>query len=286
MDKDITLLANGSGALFRSALYQTNAAVIRTGDMALIVDPCWLPQEVERIRRYVSEHCAQLPQYLLFTHSDYDHIIGCKAFPGARIIASRALADKTCEEQEQILEQIRAFDDEYYLERDYPIDYPHVDEVVERDGQTCIVGNTELTFYLSPGHNSDGVFTVVEPLGILLAGDYLSDVEFPFIDWDSRMYEEALHKLDGILQAHPLHMIIPGHGAIIREMEEARRRKSKDLAYIQALRTLMAAGDSEGVDRLIDGCPFPRNLGKFHLSNRRQMERELQENHKDGAERD
>ncbi len=33
--------------------------------------------------------------------------------------------------------------------------------------------------YNAPGHNDDGLFTIIEPFGLMLSGDYLCDVE-PF----------------------------------------------------------------------------------------------------------
>jgi hydroxyacylglutathione hydrolase len=54
--------------------------------MVLIVDLNWLPNEVDDIRNYVDSVKGDRELYLLFTHGDFDHIIGYKAFPGAKII--------------------------------------------------------------------------------------------------------------------------------------------------------------------------------------------------------
>src|SRR5699024_5323086 len=140
----------------------------------------WLPEEVERIRRYVDSIKNNRKQlYLILTHSDFDHIIGSGAFPEAKVIASRELREN--QHKEDVIEEIRQFDQDYYLQRNYTPTYPEVDYVIEEDGQTLDLDTCILTFYQAPGHTSDGIFTVIEPFGIFLAGDYLSDVEFPFI---------------------------------------------------------------------------------------------------------
>ncbi len=268
-------LKEGPLTLFESALYKTMSAVIDLGDAILLVDPCWLPHEVEQIRLYADVLAGGRKKYVLFTHSDYDHIIGYGAFPDAEVIASAALADKREEERETILEQIRGFEDSYYLERDYEIAYPAVQHKVERDGQTLQLGGARLTFYLSPGHNDDGMYTVVEPLGLLLAGDYWSDIEFPYIYHSSSLYEESIGKLDTMLAAHAITRLIPGHGDSTTEVAEMKRRQTADFAYIAAMRKAVKEGDQAAIDALIDGCPFPRNLRKFHRGNQELFEREL-----------
>ncbi|WP_219834561.1 MBL fold metallo-hydrolase [Paenibacillus sp. R14(2021)] len=270
-------LRKGAWTLFESALYKTTSTVIQTEDAVLIVDPCWLPHEVEEIRRYAGDMALNgKRKYVLFTHSDFDHIIGYGAFPDAEVIASAAFADKSEAAKQKIVEQILAFDDDYYLERNYEIAYPAVTHRVERDGQLLQLGtDLRLTFYLSPGHNDDGLFTVVEPLGLLLAGDYWSDLEFPYIYHSSTLYEETIGKLDTMLTAHEVKRLIPGHGSSTADIGEMKRRQTADFAYIAALRGAVGSGDQETIDALIDGCRFPRNMRKFHKGNQELMEREL-----------
>jgi len=265
----------GQVTLFQSDLYMTNSIVVETPDIVLVADPCWLPREVEEIRLYVEGIRAGRKLLLLFTHSDFDHIIGYRAFPEAEVIASGAFARKELEEREEILEQIREFDDNYYIVRPYELAYPAADHLVEADGQSLVFGSTKLTFYGAQGHNSDGIFTLVEPLGLFIAGDYLSDIEFPYIYDSSISYEETLGKLELIADRHFFTLMVPGHGEAAYSLEEIRRRRAESLNYIYAMRRAVAAGDQAGVDSLISGCAFPRNLAKFHQGNRQLFEREL-----------
>lgn len=264
-DKDYTV--------FQSALFATTSTVVQTKDLVLVVDPTWLPHEVEHIRGYVSFIRGDRPLYLLFTHSDWDHILGFGAFPDAVTIGSRTLAEHT--DPESILEQIRTFDDKYYAVRQYPVVFPRIDIQVERDGQQLTVGNTTLTFYLAPGHCSDGIFTIVEPEGIWLAGDYLSDIEFPFLYDGSAAYEETMAKVPAILEKHSVTVTIPGHGAATTSADEVLFRCRKSLDYIRETRKAVAEGREADTFAQLDGYAFPRGMKAAHEDNLRLFRREL-----------
>ena len=76
--------------VFQSALYQTTCTVVETKDFVLVVDPNWLPHEMEEeIEQHVTQIRGQRELYLLFTHGDFDHVIGYHAFPGAKVIRSQ-----------------------------------------------------------------------------------------------------------------------------------------------------------------------------------------------------
>ncbi|MBW4084788.1 MBL fold metallo-hydrolase [Paenibacillus sp. S150] len=263
----------GEITLFRSELYETNSLVVESAGHVLVVDPCWLPGEVEEIRRYVSGVLGGRRLLLLFTHSDFDHIIGYGAFAEAEVIASKAFTDKSREERESILEEIRAFDDNYYLRRSYEITYPDVDHIMGQDGQTMVFGELQLTGYAAPGHTNDGLFTVVDSPRLFIAGDYLSDVEFPYIYDSSTAYEATLGKVERIIARHPVPLLVPGHGEAAESQPEIERRRGAGLDYIRRLRAAVAAG--EAADHLIAGCAFPRNMRKFHRSNQERIKREL-----------
>ena len=166
--------------VFQSVLYQTTSAVLKTNEVMILTDPNWLPTEVAAIKTYINDVIGNRKLYIIYTHSDFDHIIAAGTFPEATTIASEKFVNRT--DKEKVLEEILQFDAQYYVKRDYPIRYPEIDIVISEDAQTLMLGDTTLTFYLAPGHTEDGLFTVIEPYGILFAGDYLSDVEFPFID--------------------------------------------------------------------------------------------------------
>lgn len=219
--------------VFQSVLYKTTATLIETTDAIILVDPNWLPNEVEEITNFVEHVLNNRKLFLIFTHSDFDHIIAAGAFPNATVIASEAFANNLNKDQE--VQLIKNFDAQYYLSRDYPIYYPSVDLVIKDDGQKLELASLTLTFYLAPGHTDDGLFTIVEQQGILIAGDYLSDVEFPFIYSSYTDYETTMEKVEGIFRKYAIHTLVPGHGTVTTNPTEIANRIIFSKMYLQSL---------------------------------------------------
>ena len=251
--------------VFESALFRTTTSLIVTDDLVLLVDPNWLPIEIEFIQKAVKEVQSNKPLYLLFTHSDYDHIIGYEAFPTATIIASEAFVNNP--NKATILQQIRDFDDEYYIKRPYLTTYPKVDIVIKEDGQALKVGETILHFYLAPGHNIDSVFTILPQQGLWIAGDYLSNIEFPYIYHCSTEYEKTLGKIAAFFEKYTIEVMVTGHGDVALTQGEIETRAKDSLAYIQLLRQCLKAGTTFDFDKLMQHYAFPKIMKKFHDAN-------------------
>ena len=264
---------NGAVTVFQSVLYQTTSTVVELGDAILIVDPAWLPGEVEAIRSYVDSVRRDKACYLLFTHGDFDHIIGYKAFPGAKTIGSAGLAEHP--EKEHTLQIIRDFDARYYVTRDYPIEFPKLDIVIGEDGQEMMMGSTKLTFYLAPGHTAEGIFTLIDSAGLFVAGDYLSDFELPFIFDSAIAYEETIRKAKQIVQTHPVKLLVPGHGQCTEQLVEMERRVDMALGHLQRLKQAVIAGDEQALEqlRLEHGFVSPAT-DRCHRENISMMQKE------------
>lgn len=244
--------------VFQSALFQTTSTVVEADEFVLIADPNWLPLEIKEIQQYVAQIKNGRELYVLFTHGDFDHIIGYQAFPGAKVIGSKGLQEHP--QKEEKLHLIKQFDHDYYITRPYPIAFPKVDIIIEKDGQTVVLGNTTITFYLSPGHTHDGLFTVIEPLGIWIAGDYLSDFELPFIYHSAIAYGETLQKAERILLEHTVRVLVPGHGQWTENEEEVRGRIHRSQTYLGKLVDAVEKEDEEGIRALGNEHPFPSHF--------------------------
>lgn len=265
---------NKNITIFQSPLYQTNSSVIETDDMILVVDPTTLPHEIIEIRNYISNIRKHRPVYVLFTHSDWDHILGYNGIKDVIYIGSEKLNIRN--DKERIIKQIKSFDDQYYLLRDYEVCYPNIDFIINKDKQQLIIGDTTITFYTSPGHTDDGIFTVVEPIGILITGDYLSDIEFPYIYYSSYMYENTMNKVDNILKNHLINLLVPGHGNPTENYQEIIKRKTYSLEYIYELRSALKNNNEQRADQLLNGWQFPRIMRAFHKENKNIINQELQ----------
>ena len=257
---------DSSLTLFQSALFQTNSLLFDAGAFVLLVDPNWLPAEIQLIRNYVDEFHKGKPVYLLFTHADFDHILGYGLFPEAKVIASERFQNNIA--KDRVLKEVYSFDQKHYLKRDYKISYPEVDIIISKDGEQVEIEGERLTFYLSPGHTADGLFTIIESTGVFIAGDYLSDLEFPFIYYSIKDYEDTLHKVDFILQNHLINILIPGHGPFLKDNnKEIMVRRDRDLRYIQDLKNSILNQTPFPLQYWLNQFPFPEGLAEEHLKN-------------------
>lgn len=259
--------------IFQSELFKTNTAVICLEEIVLIVDPNLLPSEVFSIKEFVDSIRKDKEVWLLFTHSDWDHIIGYGAFEPDTVIASENF--RTNVGKDQKVKEASDFDAEFYIQRPYELTFPQVQFSVKEDDVKLKTGDSTLTFYLANGHTDDGLIAIVEPEGILIAGDYLSDLEFPFIYHQSEAYRQTLEKIPKLLEQHSVKYLLPGHGALAIGQQEILRRCNRDLTYIRTLRHCMANGLSFPLDEWLAKFDFKAALRKEHLKNEELMRREF-----------
>lgn len=219
--------------VFQSVLYQTTTAVIELEEAVIMTDPCWLPDEIRRIKAFIDERLDERKLYIIYTHSDFDHIIGAGAFPEAFVIATERF--QLNKNKQAVVNEMKAFDRQYYLSRSYDYTYPTVDRLIKIDEDKLKLGSHTLHFFLAPGHTKDSLFTVIEPEGIILSGDYLSDVEFPFITGSFRDYCQTVDKAEKIIQDFGVTCLVPGHGSVTDSKYEINRRLKATRYYLEKL---------------------------------------------------
>lgn len=256
--------------VFQSALYKTTSAVIKTNHTMILTDPTWLPEEVEMIKQHVYEQIGDRDLHIIYTHSDFDHIIGAGAFPEAKVIASEEFHSNPY--KQEIVQQNVDFDQKYYLSRNYNHIYPSVDHLITQDGQKLELGDISLTFYKAPGHTNDSLFTVVEPYGVFLSGDYLSDVEFPFIFSGYQDYVATIEKARSIFEIHDVFIQVPGHGNTTDNPLELKNRLETSKWYLENL----LSEDESIVNELSKTYTFYEGMKSIHDSNKDLAKKEGQ----------
>ncbi|WP_010094677.1 MBL fold metallo-hydrolase [Ornithinibacillus scapharcae] len=219
--------------VFQSSLYMTSTAIIQSNEVIIMTDPNWLPGEIQEIRNFIDKQLNNKDLYIIYTHSDFDHIIGSGAFPEAKVIASEEFMNNP--NSAEIVQKIYDFDQGYYLERNYVPTYPEVDIPIVNNGESINIGDLSLTFYKAPGHTNDSLFTVIEPYGIFLSGDYLSDVEFPFIFGNYKDYVNTIERASYIINNFDINYHIPGHGSTTKVKQEMLNRINFSKDYLQQL---------------------------------------------------
>jgi glyoxylase-like metal-dependent hydrolase (beta-lactamase superfamily II) len=214
-----------------SEVWQTTCTAVRNGGEAFVIDSPVYPDELELLPTLMQQ--AQfIPKGLLVTHGDWDHLLGRLAFPGAALGCAETTAARLTAEPGAAQRELRAFDDEHYVERKSPLSLGQV-QPLPVPGH-LEVGDAELELHPTEGHTADGMAIWIPWAQVLVAGDYLSPVEIPMLsETGSRdAYVATLRRLEPLVDqaAH----VVPGHGAV---MEGARAAAilREDVAYLEAL---------------------------------------------------
>jgi hydroxyacylglutathione hydrolase len=263
--------------IFESALFRTTTSLIIGAEYILLIDPNWLPIELDFIENVIQSLGKKLDKYLLFTHSDYDHIIGYGQFKTYKTIASKNFVDN--KEPETILKQIEKFDDEYYITRSYKIEYPTIDIAIAEDAQKLQIGFDEYEFYQAKGHNKDGLLIFNTTKNILIAGDYLSNIEFPYIYDSVKSYKQTLSKFEQIIQEKPVNILITGHGDFTTNREEMVKRIEESRTYIAELEQSVIEKTAFNEMKLYARYKFPIIMNEFHQNNIQLLKKELEINY-------
>jgi glyoxylase-like metal-dependent hydrolase (beta-lactamase superfamily II) len=157
---------------------------------------------------------------------------------------------------------------------------PRVDEAFPR-GRAIALGEFVVETFPLVGHTPDGTGFRLRKPGLLVVGDYLSPVEFPFATSPSA-YRLTLAGLIDVLREDPPETVIPGHGPPLTA-EEALGVAEADLRYLRSLHAAVVdalAGGGTREEAQVAGLavPLPRgsapDLDEMRAFN---VEREIEE---------
>lgn len=241
-----------------SALLQVNCVIVRggggTGGVAaggaepagetFVIDSPVLPDELDALPALIEQARFPAPSGLLATHGDWDHLLGRLAFPGAPLGCAESTAKRLQASPGEAQRELRAFDEELMIERSRPLALGSV-QVLPVPGR-CEIGELELELYPAIGHTSDGLAVLVPWAGVLVAGDYLSQVELPTLNdgGDVDAYLATLEQLRGLISG--VEHVVPGHGPVLAG-DRALVLLEEDSRYLHGL------AERRGAAELPDG---------------------------------
>jgi glyoxylase-like metal-dependent hydrolase (beta-lactamase superfamily II) len=226
-------LALGSDVIvFVSSYWQTGCAAIRAGDEGFLIDSPVYPDELEAVPN-VLEQAGFPVSGLLATHADWDHLLGREAFPGASLGCGDSTADRLAAEPGVAQRELREFDEEQYVQGRRPLSLAAY-QSLPVPGRLSLGPEHEIEVHPADGHTVDGVAYLMEWLGLLACGDYLSPVEIPWISDGGSIdaYVATLERLKPLLQR--VETVVPGHGGPV-ERAHALKILDEDLIYLHAL---------------------------------------------------
>ena len=135
-----------------------------------------------------------------------------------------------------------------------PFGAPRADRVLAA-GLAHRVGPFVVETIALRGHTSDGLGYRIRALDLLIVGDYLSPVEFPFAS-STAEYRMTLAGLADLLRRDPPGVVVPGHGPPLTAAA-ALAIAEDDLAYLRALQAAVTAALVNGSDAHEAGLAVP-----------------------------
>ena len=231
-----------------SRCYAMNSLLLTRDDHALLVDPGVLPSELDDIAAAVQADVPRLDRVALaFTHPHWDHVLGLPWFPGASTFAHAGFADA----MEHDLDTLRHDANEWIEQQGEKL--PHELQAFKPSmsarGTTAVeMGPFTVVTYDTPGHSSTHLALWFPDLGVLAAGDLLSDIEIPMLDAPPWVYRNSLKTLHWLFEQEDVRLLVPGHGPIAQGRVAGYRRLLRDLDYLlhleEAVTRVWKAGQS------------------------------------------
>jgi glyoxylase-like metal-dependent hydrolase (beta-lactamase superfamily II) len=255
-------------------MWETSSVLLIAGDEAVAVDPGISQEEIERVGE-AAAHAGARVVAVLATHADWDHVAGIGSFPGAEAAMGPRAAAKV--ERGEALADMRGEGAQFGLS--WP-EAPRCDRVL-RPGRSERVGPFAVETMELAGHTDCGLGYRLRDPDVLLVGDHLSPIEYPFVYHSTSAYRSTLAGLIDLLEDDPPALVIPGHGGPLAAAD-ARAIAISDLEYLRALRRAVAGSLAGGAGR--DGAleaalavPPPRSLPIDAPEARRNAERQYEE---------
>ena len=212
-----------------SGFWQTNAIALRSGEEAMLIDSPYLPDELDALPGVLAGAGFE-PDGLLATHADFDHLLGRIAYPGMTLGLCESSVERLHRAPGEAQRALRQYDDEFYVIRTAPLALGQVQGLPVPG--SVEIGDRELELHPAEGHTEDGMAIFDRAQGLLMVGDYLSDVEIPWIHGSLADYRATLARLAPLVEQATT--VVPGHGAP-NDRDTTLRILEQDVDYLDAL---------------------------------------------------
>jgi glyoxylase-like metal-dependent hydrolase (beta-lactamase superfamily II) len=228
----------------------SNAGFVVTSEGVVVFDTLGTPSHGWALLQEIRKVTDKTVRYLIASHYHADHIYGLQALKGhtAALIVAQERAAEYKENEETADERANQ-----RLNQRRGVLFPWVDkntrvvppEITFRDRMTITLGDRRLTLlYAGPAHSSSDIMMMVEPDGVLFAGDIVQNSRIPHMNSDDVSTTQWLAALGEVEQLDPK-FIIAGHG---KPSTQARQAIAFTRDYIQHVRTAMAAAVKDWSD--------------------------------------
>ena len=214
-----------------SRIWQTNATALRAGGETLLIDSPYFPDELEALPALLRQAGFE-PNALFATHADYDHVLARFAFPDLTLGVGDPTMERIRAEPGAVQRELRDEDARNYVSRPAPLALGNL-QSLPVPGYVEL-GEHELELHPADGHTSDGTAVLAEFAGLLVCGDYISNLEILWLSPGGGLndYRATLARLAPLVER--AETVVPGHGGP-HTRETALRIIDEDLDYLDAL---------------------------------------------------
>lgn len=228
----------------------SNGGFVVTSDGVVVFDALGTPSLGWALLQQIRKVTDKKIRYVIASHYHADHIYGLQAFKDHTdaVIVAQERAGEYKENEETADEKANQ-----RLDQRRGVLFPWVDkntrvvppDITFRDRMTIALGDKRLTLlYAGPAHSSSDMMMLVEPDGVLFAGDIVQNSRIPHMNSDDVSTTQWLAALAEVEGLDPK-FIIPGHGKASTQAKEAIAF-TRD--YIQYLRGAMATAVKDWTD--------------------------------------
>ncbi len=221
------------GLVLTSRMWQTNAVAVRAGGETMLIDSPYFPDELDALPGLLEQTGFKVDA-LLATHGDFDHLLGRLSFPSLSLGVPESTVERFRLEPGAAQRELRDHDARFYVSRPSPLALGQVQGLPVPGSVELGSEGQELEMHPTEGHTADGMAIFARWIGLLVVGDYLSDVEIPMVA-SVEEYRSTLDRLRPLVEAAVT--VVPGHGAP-HDREGALRLLDEDIAYVEALERL------------------------------------------------
>ena len=236
--------------IVQSRSLKLNSGIFLSREAACLIDPGLYPEEIDDLARFVTERGAR-PEWIVLTHSHWDHVLGPERFPGVKTIAHVNYLAEVEQYDAEIRREISRWEQKAGVKRETPFVIPRPDETFAIE-TTLAVGALTLRLTHVPGHAADQLAVYHAESGTLWASDILSDLEIPFVSDNLAAYERTL----AMLAAWDIRALVPGHGNATTDRAEIQTRLDEDRIYLSEMRARVERAIQQGksVEETVAAC--------------------------------
>ena len=230
--------------IHESALLQSNTVVVQGPAGVLLIDPGIRGSEMACLANDLADS-GQSVVAGFSTHPHWDHLLWHPQLGAApRYGTARCAASVRDQQSDPDWKAREAEELPPEIADDVPLDLLGLIAALPAEMAQILWDGPHVRILEHQAHAPGHAALFIEERGVLVAGDMLSDVLIPMLDFSATHpvedYLAALRLLEGV--AGDVDVLVPGHGSI-GGADEVRTRIDQDRAYVHALRNAEVVSD-------------------------------------------